>query len=55
MVEANRRKGELECRARTLKAQRRKLEFPKTERRADTFSIVQVCLGFLDFACFPSL
>lgn len=25
------------------------------DRRADTFSVVQVCLGFLDFACFPSL
>lgn len=47
-------KRRLVCSVWPLKAQRRNLKFPKTERRADTFSIVQVCQGFLNFACFPS-
>lgn len=32
-----------------------KAGFPKTERKADTFGMLQVWLGFMNFACLPSL
>lgn len=51
-VEANRQREELACRSKDLEGTKEKGGFPKTERRVDTISVLQVWLGFVNFACF---
>lgn len=52
-VEAERKRGELAHRARTWKAQRRKLGFPRTEGRADALSRLHAgTAGLCEFCWF---
>lgn len=52
MVEANRRKGELVCRVWTLRAQRRKLEFPKQREERTPLASGPSGSGLFEFCLF---